>query len=117
MAAEEVRSLLVFLWAFYLDSRPTPWSSGPTRPAASSSHAQMEEVRLPEVRGPLGAGSQLGQCRLGARLRASDSQSRLFPTEPLRLAFNLIRRTFNPPVHFRDGFEPGWDCEALTGSL
>lgn len=50
---------------------------------------------------------QLGLCRLGARLRASSSQSCLIPTEPLCLTFNLIRRTFNPLVHFRDGFEPG----------
>lgn len=47
--------------------------------------------------GGTGGCLQLGQCRLGARLRAFNSQSRLFPTEPLRLAFNLIRRTFNPP--------------------
>lgn len=55
MASEEVRSLPAFLWASHPDSGPTPQSSSPGRLAASSSHAQMEEARLPEVRGPPGA--------------------------------------------------------------
>lgn len=50
-------------------------------------------------------------------MRASHPQALFFPTKPLCLAFHLIRRTFNPPVHFRDRLEPGWGCEALMGSL
>lgn len=54
VASEEERSLPALLWAFSLDGGPIPQSSGPGRLAASSSWAQREEVRPPEVRGPRG---------------------------------------------------------------
>lgn len=53
------------------------------------------------VAGPVQAGSQIEGIRFPAHL---------FPTEPLRLAFNLIRRTFNPPCISETGL-------SLVGAL
>lgn len=89
------------LWGFCRDSGPRQLAASPLLLSGGDG-----APGLPAA-GPVPAGS----------MRASHPQALLFPTKPLRLAFHLIRRTFNPPVRFRDRFEPGWGCEALTGSL
>lgn len=69
----------------------------------------MKEVKLRKVRGhwglpvagPVWAGSQVEGIRFPVPL---------FPTEPLRLALNLIRRTFNPPCISETGL-------SLAGAL
>lgn len=75
------------LWAFYRDD-------GGPRGLPTPPHVL--QWRLWGLRGR----PRLGPRRLGASLGASRPQRQLFPTEPLRLAFNLIRGTSNPPVRF-----------------
>lgn len=75
---------------------PTCWRPEAPGDRLRPPHAGVEGGRLPGAVGPRGPPAA-GPAPAGSQLEGTPFPVRLFPTEPLRLASNLIRRTFNPP--------------------